>query len=218
MKFSYLLPFVGPAQTVPAPNPSYPSIIDNPTIPIGDPASLKDLPALSHVRRAAAVTQQTFINVSYCDVTVNGDPGFYYSRKAQNTKGHLYITEVIPSPGTKNGTNLYDVYLQSGTLFAGGGITFATNKYLLSLPYKIGPYNVDYVKVRMSSDGHIVSEVDYSNIDNPAANSPLVFYSEPSISNGETMGIPLDMWPMGNLILLSSLQGLGACQGCEQQA
>ncbi|WKT49700.1 hypothetical protein QSH57_014647 [Fusarium oxysporum f. sp. vasinfectum] len=36
----------------------------------------------------------------------------------------------------------------------------------------------------MSSDGHIVSEADYSNIDNPAANSPLIFTSEPSIGNG----------------------------------
>lgn len=182
MKFSYLLTFIGLAQAVPAPNPSHPSIFDNPTIPVGDLASLKDLPA-SHIRRATAATQQTFLNVSYCDVTITGDPGFYTSWKAQITKGRLYITEGIPSPGTKNGANPYDVYLQSSSLAAGGGIIFATNKYLLSLPWKIRPSNVDYAKVIVASTGSIVSTVDYSNLDNPRADSPLSFTTESSIGN-----------------------------------
>jgi hypothetical protein len=46
------------------------------------------------------------------------------------------------------------------------------------MSYKLGPANVHYTKVRMSSDGHIVAEVDYFNIDNPAVNSPLRFVSE----------------------------------------
>ncbi|KAF4437596.1 hypothetical protein FACUT_5528 [Fusarium acutatum] len=158
MKFSHLLPFFGLAQAVPAPNPSHPSIFDNPTIPVGAPASFKDLPALSHVRRADLPQSQT-------------------------TKGRLYITEGIPSPGTKNGANPYDVYLQTGSLAAGGGIVFATNKYLLTLPYKIGPSNVDYAQVRIASDGNIVATVDYSNLDNPRATSPVQFTTESSIGN-----------------------------------
>ncbi|TVY64915.1 hypothetical protein Focb16_v015696 [Fusarium oxysporum f. sp. cubense] len=85
---------------------------------------------------------------------------------------------------------MYDVYLQSPSLVQAGGIQFASNKYLLSLPYKLGPSNVDYAKVRMSSDGHIVAEVDYSNIDNPAVKSPLRFVSEPSIGFTERYGPP----------------------------
>ncbi|KAF4957951.1 hypothetical protein FGADI_2780 [Fusarium gaditjirri] len=184
MKFSYLLPFIGIALAVPAPNPSYPSIFDNPTIPIRDLASLKDLPALSHIRRAEVGTQQTFLNISCCDVTIKGETGFYRAWKARDTQGHLYITEGIPSPGTKNGANIYDVYLQSGTLAAGGGIMFTTNRYLLSLPNRLGTSpSVDYARVSMTKDGYILSEVDYSNIDNPGVNSPLRFTSEPSIGN-----------------------------------
>ncbi|KAG5786679.1 hypothetical protein H9Q69_014244 [Fusarium xylarioides] len=162
MKFSYLLPFIGLAQAVPAPNPSHPSIFDNPTIPVGAPASFKDLPALLHVRRAAAATPQTFLNVSFCDVTITG----------------------ILSPGTKNGANPYDVYLQSGSLAGGGGMVFTTNKCLLTLPNSIGTSKIDYAQVRIaSSDGNIVSTVDYSNLDNPRADSPVQFTTEPSIGN-----------------------------------
>ncbi|KAG5810583.1 hypothetical protein H9Q74_005724 [Fusarium xylarioides] len=169
--------------TVPAPNPSHPSIFDNPTIPVGAPASFKDLPALPHVQRAAAAPQ-TFLNVSFCDVTVTGDPGFYTSWKAQTNKGRLYITEGIPSPGTKNGANPYDVYLHSGSLAGGGGMVFTTNKCLLTLPNSIGISKIDYAQVRIaSSDGNIVSTVDYSNLDNPRADSPIQFTTEPSIGN-----------------------------------
>ncbi|PNP55913.1 hypothetical protein FNYG_15442 [Fusarium nygamai] len=179
MKFSYLLPFVGLAQAVPAANPSHPFILDNPTIPVGDPASSEDLPGLSHIRRA---TQPALLNVTYCDVNVNGDPGFYTSWKAQNTRGQLYITQGIPSPGTKNGANPYEMYLQSGNPSQGGYIRFATNSNLLSLPLKISGSNVDYAKVKKSTNWQIVAQVDYSNIDQPA-NSPMIFYSEPSIGN-----------------------------------
>ncbi|KAF5645954.1 uncharacterized protein FTJAE_2384 [Fusarium tjaetaba] len=179
MKVSYLLPFIGLAQAVPAPNPSYPSIFDNPTIPVGAPASFKDLPALSHVRRAAM--PQTFLNVSFCDVTVTGDPGFYTSWKAQTTKGRLYITEGIPTPGTKNGDNPYDVYLSSGSLAGGGGIQFTTNKCLLTLPNRIDTSKVDYAQVRIASDGNTVATVDYSNLVTPRTESPVQFTTEPNI-------------------------------------
>ncbi|KAF5647954.1 hypothetical protein F52700_1167 [Fusarium sp. NRRL 52700] len=186
MKFSHLLPFFGLAQAVPAPNPSYPSIFDNPTIPVGAPASFKDLPA----RRAAAATQQTFLNMTWCDVTVTGDVGFYTSWKAQITKGNLYITEAIPSPGTKNGANPYEVYLQSASLAVGGGIQFITNKKLLGLPYKLGTSSVDYARVYIASDGYIVSKVDYANLDNPVADSPLLYTTEFSISGSKNYGPP----------------------------
>ncbi|KAF5715414.1 hypothetical protein FMUND_6896 [Fusarium mundagurra] len=181
MKFSHLLPFIGLAQAIPTPNPSHPSIFDNPTIPVGAPASFKDLPALPHVRRAAAATPQNLLNVSFCDVTVTGDPGFYTSWKAQTTKGRLYIADAIPSPGTKNGANPYEVFLNTGSLAAGGGIMIATNKCLLTLPNRIGTSNVDYAQVRIASDGNTVATVDYSNLGNPRTESPVQFTTEPNI-------------------------------------
>ncbi|EWG52356.1 hypothetical protein FVEG_11126 [Fusarium verticillioides 7600] len=212
MKLSYLFPFVGLAQAVPTTNPSHPSIFDNPTIPVGD---TKDLPDFSHIRRATAATQQT-LNVSYCEVTVKGDQGFWQSWLAHEFTGHLYVTQGIPSPGTKNGDNIYDVYLQSGSFGQGGYITFATNKYLLPLPYKIGGPNVDYAKVSMTDKGYILSEPDYSNIDKPATNSPLVFYSERSMNLGKSYGPPTRYVASGKSYLGVKISDKGIVDGVVQ--
>ncbi|KAF5554066.1 hypothetical protein FNAPI_6538 [Fusarium napiforme] len=192
MKLSCLLPFVGLAQAVPTADPSHPSIFDNPTIPVGDPASLEDLPGLSHIQRAAAATQQTFLNVSYCEVTVKGDQGFWQSWLAHDTTGHL------------------------GSFGQGGYITFATNKYLLPLPYKIGGPNVDYAKVSMTDKGYILSEPDYSNIDKPATNSPLVFYSERSMNLGKSYGPPTRDVASGRSYLGVKISDKGIVDGIVQ--
>ncbi|KAF5671138.1 serine-type carboxypeptidase [Fusarium denticulatum] len=64
----------------------------------------------------------------------------------------------------------------------GGYIRFATNSNLLSLPLRISGSSVGYAKVKKSTNWQIVAQVDYSNIDQPA-DSPTIFYSEPSIGN-----------------------------------
>jgi hypothetical protein len=69
------------------------------------------------------------------------------------------------------------MYLQSRNPSQGGYIRFATNSNLLSLSLKIRGSNVDYAEVKELANWQTITQVDYSNIDQPA-NSPLVFYSE----------------------------------------
>ncbi|KAF5563695.1 hypothetical protein FPHYL_5093 [Fusarium phyllophilum] len=142
------------------------------------------------------------LKVSYCDVTVKGDTDFYASWKARSIPGHVYITQGIPSPGTRNGANLIHIIHHQ--------------QVPASLPYKIGGPNVDYVKVSMSTDGHILSEVDYSNIDNPAANSPLVLYRETSMDLGNSYGPPTKDVIYGQSYLAVKVSDKGMLDGAVQ--
>ncbi|KAJ4133434.1 hypothetical protein NW768_005019 [Fusarium equiseti] len=153
---------------------SYPSIFENPTIPIADPSSLGDLPELSHARRAAAAAQKSYLNLTTCDITMEGNKG--WSFKPETRVGKLYLVPGVASPGTKNGDNPYDFTVQIGFM------SFSTNAYMSRFPYKVGPNVTDYARVSQTSTGSIVAWVDYSNMDNPSA-TPLWFMSQMRIDN-----------------------------------
>ncbi|KAJ3460568.1 hypothetical protein MRS44_011435 [Fusarium solani] len=168
MRLSLLLPFLGSVWAAPTepPSDSFPSIFDNPTIPTVDPADLGIPDDLPLFRRAAATTQNKVqLNVSRCTVRVEGGGGWRFKPETYN--GVLWIVQGIPSPGTKNGQNPYDLYLDAGIPTAsasrGGFIQFVTNAYLRTFPM-IGKSLDDYAKVTTPSDGWIRANIDVSNV------------------------------------------------------
>ncbi|KAI8665184.1 hypothetical protein LRP88_12782 [Fusarium phalaenopsidis] len=186
MRLSLLLPFlasVWAAPTEPS-SDSFPSIFDNPTIPTVDPAELGIPDDLPLFRRAAATTQDKIqLNVSRCTAKVEGDGGWRFKPETYN--GVLWIVQGIPSPGTKNGQNPYDLYLDAGIPIAsasrGGSVQFVTNAYLKSF-LMIGKSLDDNAKVTLPSGNIIKADPDGSNV--PIYNQPNRFNIQAVDSQG----------------------------------
>ncbi|KAM0296861.1 hypothetical protein HYE67_005585 [Fusarium culmorum] len=140
-------------------------------------------PTIPPVRPLPTAPLYPPINFTSCPITIKQDPGFQ-SFKAYNVPANLYIVDVISSPGTKNGANPYEFFLTTGSSIYRGGIVFATNQYVMQLPYQLGPVNNDFVRTRMTEDGYVVANVDYSNLENPTK-TPLSFNVERAVATGK---------------------------------
>ena len=135
-------------------------------MPTVDPADLGIPDDLPLFRRAADTTQDKVqLNVSRCTARVEGDGGWRFKPVTYN--GVLCIVQGIPSPGTKNGQDPYDLYLDAAIPTAsasqGGFIQFLTNAYLRTF-HMIGKGLDDYAKVTTPSGGWISADVDVSNV------------------------------------------------------
>lgn len=143
-------------------------------------------PAIPPVRPVPVPTAPLYppVNFTSCHVTIKQDSGFV-SFRAYNVQANLYIVDAISSPGTKNGANHYEFSLTTGSSVTAAGIVFATNQYVMQLPYQLGPVNNDFVRTRITDDGYIVADIDYSNLENPATKTPLSFNVERATANGK---------------------------------
>ncbi|QPC72235.1 hypothetical protein HYE68_002987 [Fusarium pseudograminearum] len=141
-------------------------------------------PTIPPVRPLPTAPLYPPINFTSCPITIKQDPGFE-SFKAYNVQANLYIVDAISSPGTKNGVNPYEFFLTTGSSISRGGIVFATNQYVMQLPNQLGPVNNDFVRTRMTNDGYVVANVDYSNLENPATKTPLSFNVERAVATGK---------------------------------
>ncbi|KAF5239836.1 hypothetical protein FAUST_4722 [Fusarium austroamericanum] len=141
-------------------------------------------PTIPPVRPPPTASPYPPVNFTSCLITIKQDPGFE-SFKAYNVQGNLYIVDAISSPGTKNGANPYEFFLTTGSSISRGGIVFATNQYVMQLPYQLGPVNIDFVRTRLTDNGYIVANVDYSNLENPATKTPLAFNVEKAVATNK---------------------------------
>ncbi|CEI41629.1 hypothetical protein FVEN_g3705 [Fusarium venenatum] len=169
MRLFHLLPMLGLVCAAPA-EADYPMTLDKRQTP---PPPTRPLPQLP----------TNLVNITWCQVTITQNPGLEVV-KAHTVYANLYMVDGIASPGTKNGANPYDFFVSTGSSLPGGGIIFAKNKYVMSLPYQLGPVNNDFARMRLTDDGYIVANVDYSNLDNAATKTPLSFNAEMRISSG----------------------------------
>ncbi|KAM0421440.1 hypothetical protein ACHAPT_010794 [Fusarium lateritium] len=195
MRFSLLLPFLGSVWAAPT-EPSNLSIFDNPTIPSVDAAELGTPDDSPLSRRATAPpSNRLLLNISSCNVQLKGDNAWNF--KPQTQSGMLYISSTIPSPGTKNGNNTYDLYLQVGNpLGNGGAVIFGTNRYLMSFPNP-GPNVDDYSLVTMTSKG-IKADIDFSNVG--VFNQPQRFSTELLDSSSGRYGPPAPYYVISGFV------------------
>ncbi|EEU43400.1 uncharacterized protein NECHADRAFT_82649 [Fusarium vanettenii 77-13-4] len=168
MRLSLVLPFLGSVWAAPTEpsSESFPSIFDNPTIPTVNPAELGIPDDSPLFRRAAATTQgKIFLNLSRCELKVARDGG--WSFKAESRNAVLWIAQGLPSPGTKNGQNPYDLYVDAGiptaSVGSSGSVQFLTNAYMKSLPSP-GTSVDDYAKVTIPSGNTIKADINFSNV------------------------------------------------------
>ncbi|CAG1971617.1 unnamed protein product [Fusarium graminearum] len=126
-------------------------------------------PAIPLVRPLPTAPLYPPINFTGCPITIKQDPGFE-SFKAYIVQANLYIVDAISSPGTKNGANPYEFLLTTG---------------MMQLPNQLGPVNNDFVRTRMTNDGYVVANVDYSNLENPATKTPLSFNVERAVATNK---------------------------------
>jgi hypothetical protein len=184
MRFYHLFHFLGVALAAPSKGKGNSlSIFDNPTIPWNSSDSLP-LPFLSHARRAGSTMT---LNVSTCLVTVTVDPYWYREYTLPAT---LFITSPINSPGTKNGGNIFEMYLRVASPRGPGGLLFTTNQLMMNLDFDLKPpglKNIDYVRTTITSTGAMVARVDYANVDHPEIYSPIRYNNEKRQQNTNSL-------------------------------
>jgi hypothetical protein len=116
------------------------------------------------------------LNISTCSVTVTNDPYWFPDYTKQAT---LYIMSPIDSPGTKNGANIFEMFLRVDNPRAAGGLVFTTNQFVMDFPNKaLGPKNIDYARTVITSAGAMEAFVDYANLDHPEIYSPVRYNNE----------------------------------------
>lgn len=121
----------------------------------------------------ATAQNQIRLDVTSCTVRIDGWNGFNF--KAMKHEGTLVITQGIPSPGTKNGQNIYDMSLNTRYQAQSGSIQFNTNSYLSNFPIPGRSVN-EYAKVSRTPTGGIKADIDLSLT--PGVYPPLRFMAE----------------------------------------
>lgn len=141
MRLSLFLPLLGSVWAVPT-----------------EPSHILDDPQLDR-RAVAATTQNTIkLNSTICYVTVDGWSGFDF--RVAKMEGTLAITQGLPTPGTKNGQNIYDMSLITKSQSWIGSIRFATNAYLSNYPGGSFPGLADYAIVSRTPAGGVKADLD----------------------------------------------------------